>query len=110
MPKIIREPSTLEYVLADGTEVSVDYYYSPGRPARISGPPENCCPEEPAEAEVANVRCSGKTEPELAELFKQLEYDEALYAAIMEHEYELQAESDADYAEEIIAMKGESWD
>lgn len=33
-------------------DVVIQYYYTPGTPARVSGPPEHCYPEEPAEVDM----------------------------------------------------------
>jgi hypothetical protein len=37
-------------------EVTVKANYTPGYPAKISGPPEHCYPEEPAEVELLSIR------------------------------------------------------
>jgi hypothetical protein len=44
----------LVYIPAFDFEFEADVSYSPGRPAKIYGPPEYCYPEEPAEAEFLN--------------------------------------------------------
>ena len=48
-----------EVVLPDGAEVDVTYRIdakvTPGSPAKLSGSPENCYPEEPAEVEITDV-------------------------------------------------------
>lgn len=36
-------------------EVTVKANYNPGYPAKISGPPEHCYPEEPAEVELLSI-------------------------------------------------------
>ena len=37
-------------------EVTVKANYTPGYPAKLSGPPEHCYPEEPAEVELLSIR------------------------------------------------------
>lgn len=36
-------------------DVTVDYTYTPATAAYLSGPPENCYPEDPEEAEITSV-------------------------------------------------------
>ena len=40
-------------------EVTVKANYNPGYPAKISGPPEHCYPEEPAEVELLSIHGEG---------------------------------------------------
>ena len=37
-------------------EVTVKASYNPGSPGKLSGPPEHCYPEEPAEVELLSIR------------------------------------------------------
>lgn len=42
------------------TEIEITYRVTSwGRPAKISGPPENCYPDEPAEVEIDAIRLLG---------------------------------------------------
>lgn len=41
-------------------ELTLVGQFSPGDPGKVSGPPENCWPPEPAEAEVEQVLKDGK--------------------------------------------------
>ena len=43
-----------------GTTFLVIGDYSPGRPGRYSGPPENCCEAEPAEYLINEVKIVGE--------------------------------------------------
>lgn len=40
-------------------EVTVEANYTPGCPGKLSGPPEHCYPEEPAEVELLSIKGNG---------------------------------------------------
>lgn len=40
------------YEAVEEWTLEVYFFYTPGRPARISGPPESCYPEEPEEFDI----------------------------------------------------------
>ena len=42
-----------------GTEMEVTGDYTPGKPAYVTGPPEDCYPEEPAEFDIEEVTVGG---------------------------------------------------
>ena len=50
------------HVERDGQEIelSIEGSYSPGTPGKTFGPPENCYPSEPAEAEIELISFDGQ--------------------------------------------------
>jgi len=47
---------TLSY---HGTDLDVEGYYTPGEPGKVTGPWEDCYPEEPSEFEVEDILIEG---------------------------------------------------
>lgn len=62
-------------------EVEVEYTYDPGERARLSGPPEDCCPETPESIEIISVMFKGTdivddlTEDQLSDLSEAARQD-----------------------------------
>lgn len=42
-----------------GMDMRAKGAYTPGDPGRLSGPPENCYPPDPAEVDVTELTCDG---------------------------------------------------
>jgi hypothetical protein len=58
------------FMMLEDVEVDVDFYYYPGRPAKLFDLPENCYPEEYPEVEIDKVLISG-TEIEIGSLLSE---------------------------------------
>lgn len=48
-----------ETCIGDDTTVYVSYDYEPGSPGKLSGPPEDCYPDEPEELSISSVELGG---------------------------------------------------
>jgi hypothetical protein len=46
-------------ITIEGIDLDVEFYYYPGRPAKLYELPENCYPEEYPEVEIDSVKPSG---------------------------------------------------
>lgn len=63
-------------------EARIEYSFIPGDPGRLSGPPEDCYPPEPAEVDITSIQFRhSKTQPwfDCRWLEDMLETDEELY-------------------------------
>ena len=45
----------IETIRWNGADIDVHFTYYPARPGRISGPPEDCYPDEPSELEIEQI-------------------------------------------------------
>ena len=45
----------IETIRWNGADIEVHFTYYPARPGRISGPPEDCYPDEPSEFEIEQI-------------------------------------------------------
>jgi len=86
----------------DEVSVELEFYYRPGSPGKIYGPPENCYPPEPAEFEVYECRVIDGPHAGVEVELTEKETDDALCqweehladetAAAMEDKYDAERE------------------
>jgi hypothetical protein len=98
-----RIPEQIRYTLDFGPlgeqDVMVGYHYTPAQPGRISGPPENCYPDEPDEIELVAVSCEVLNPIGLMALMTFLEDDDRLADQIREAERENADDGREEYEE-----------
>lgn len=86
-----------------GMTFAAEVDYTPYVPARLSGPPENCYPEEGGYAEITDLRCGKDDASFLIGSDMADELNEAAYEACVAHidyqrqEYEESRAADAAY-------------
>jgi hypothetical protein len=72
----------------------IEYRYTPGRPGRLYGPPEDCHEDEPADIELLGVLLNG-TMCEPTDVAPDFVIDEWAEKAIEHHEQKVRDDSDA---------------
>ena len=51
--------SEITYIFAGNIALDVEFNYTPGVPAYVSGLPEDCYPSEDEEIEITGITCNG---------------------------------------------------
>ena len=79
---------TLDLGVLGEHEFTMEYDYTPGRPAVLGGPPENCYESEPAEVTIKTITCEGHAiEGALDKLLRAfLDTDIDFYDEVVEQE------------------------
>jgi hypothetical protein len=85
-------------------EARVAYTYLPGDPGRLSGPPEDCYPPEPAEVDIRSVFIRTMPEgvwTEATTLLAQMLADDEQFLEFLESEAAEQLQPDPDYLRDM---------